>query len=292
MIAAKRGLAWAGHYPWDKARDPDGRVDDDLISGIGAIQRAKGLKTDHWMGPGGETERTADRTISPMIRTASAEKTPSPKPSGGTAPAPKPKFEPPPRKPIPTGTDTPDGQYTSPIDKEFRDELSRRESARDGYRAVNPDNGGIGALGRYQMRKGALQEAGLLDAQGNWTGKHGIKSTKDFLGSPDAQERAFADFMQTKHARLQRNGAFKEVGRSYQGKRDRITVTESGLLAAAHRAGATKVKGYLDHLRSRGWKSDFSGLTEMTASRYKAIETRLREFQDTPIRRRQATRVR
>ena len=150
----------------------------------------------------------------------------------------------------------------------------------------NTEGGGIGALGRYQMRENALKDAGLMDKQGRWTGKHGVNSIDDFLDSPKAQERAFADFMRAKRDQLERKGAFKEAGRTYTGlKGEPITITESGLLAAGHRMGQGRVKEYLDYMRERGWRSDFGGLDPKEAARHKAVETRLREFQNTPVRR-------
>ena len=49
--------------------------------------------------------------------------------------------------------------------------------------------------------------------------------------------------------------------------------------------GQVGVKKYLDHMRGRGWRSDFGGLEPEVAARHKAVETRLREFQNTPVRR-------
>ncbi|MCP5366046.1 MAG: peptidoglycan-binding protein [Hyphomicrobiales bacterium] len=56
VIAAKRALAWAGHYPADRVRTEDGRPDADLFEGLRAFQTRQGLKPDAWMRPGGETE--------------------------------------------------------------------------------------------------------------------------------------------------------------------------------------------------------------------------------------------
>jgi hypothetical protein len=63
----------------------------------------------------------------------------------------------------------------------------------------------------------------------------------------------------------------------------RITITESGLAAAAHRSGAKGVMEYLRDLRGRNagtnaWQS-YRGLGDLTIGKYNVIETRLREFQ-------------
>ena len=189
----------------------------------------------------------------------------------------------PPRKPIPPGSDTPGGGFKSPIDPKFRDEIHRRESQVGNYEEISPDGK---ALGRYQMREAALKDAGLMDKQGRWTGKHGVNSAEDFRANPQAQERAFADYLRAKRTHLEGVGAFKESGRTYTGlKGVPITITESGLLAAAHKEGQVGVKQYLDHMRERGWRSDFGGLKPGEATKFKAVETRLREFQNTPVRR-------
>ena len=125
-----------------------------------------------------------------------------------------------------------------------------------------------------------------MDKQGRWTGKHGVNSINDFLENPKAQERAFADYLRAKRDQLENVGAFKEAGRTFTGlKGETITITESGLLAAAHRMGQGRVKEYLDHMQDRGWRSDFGGLEPEVVARHKAVETRLREFQNTPVRR-------
>jgi len=63
----KRALAWAGYYPNAKAQRPDARPDDDLDLGLKRFQRDFGLKTDGFLRPGGETERTLDRVAGPLI---------------------------------------------------------------------------------------------------------------------------------------------------------------------------------------------------------------------------------
>jgi len=63
----KRALAWAGYYPNAKAQRPDARPDDDLDWGLKRFQRDFGLKTDGFLRPGGETERTLDRVAGPLI---------------------------------------------------------------------------------------------------------------------------------------------------------------------------------------------------------------------------------
>ena len=44
--------------------------------------------------------------------------------------------------------------------------------------------------------------------------------------------------------------------KTFQGIKGAITVTEDGLLAAAHRRGAEDVKRYLEHKATHGWSAD------------------------------------
>ena len=173
-------------------------------------------------------------------------------------------------------------KFTSPINRDFRDELNNHESKADGYKAFNPKGDGIGALGRYQMRKGALKDAGMLDKKGNWTGKHGVKSAEDFLRNPQAQERAFATYMPKVKNYLQNNGSMKFLGKTFPGvKKEGIKITESGLLGAAHRAGQGGVKQYLDFQKENSWSSDFSKVKDISTRKlYEQVETRLRTFQN------------
>lgn len=58
-------------------------------------------------------------------------------------------------------------------------------------------------------------------------------------------------------------------------------MTEDGLLAAAHRAGARRVKRYLEHKAAHGWSANLTDTADKDdVPMFKAIETRLREFQD------------
>jgi hypothetical protein len=70
VVAAKRALSWAGHYPVSKAQKPQGFLDRELMSGIGAFQKENGLTFDNWMGPGGETAQSLDKSIAHRILAA------------------------------------------------------------------------------------------------------------------------------------------------------------------------------------------------------------------------------
>jgi hypothetical protein len=108
----------------------------------------------------------------------------------------------------------------------FKEALAFKESQGDYFR-INT----FGYLGKYQFGITTLQLMGVYNAS-------------KFLNDPSLQERAF-------HANIARNKWILRkdiewfVGRKIKG----IEVTESGILAAAHLAGAGNVKKYL---RSHG----------------------------------------
>lgn len=108
----------------------------------------------------------------------------------------------------------------------FKEALAYRES-RGNYFIVNQ----FGYMGKYQFGKSALQF-------------YGVKNTDEFLKSPEQQERLFTLSVKRNKWVLR-----KEI-KQFVGKRiNGIHITESGILAAAHLAGAQNVKNFL---KSRG----------------------------------------
>jgi len=104
----------------------------------------------------------------------------------------------------------------------FKEALAFKESQGD-YFIINT----LGYLGKYQFGIGTLQLMGVYSVTG-------------FLNDPVLQERAF-------HTNIARNKWIlrKDIDR-FVGKRiDGVVITESGMLAAAHLAGAGNVKKYL-----------------------------------------------
>ena len=104
----------------------------------------------------------------------------------------------------------------------FKEALAFRES-QGNYFIINT----LGYIGKYQFGIGTLQLMGVYNAT-------------QFLNDPGLQEKVF-------HTNIARNKWIlrREIG-SYAGKKIRgIQITESGILAAAHLAGAGNVKKYL-----------------------------------------------
>ncbi len=114
----------------------------------------------------------------------------------------------------------------------------------------------FGPKGAYQMRDPALKDAGMMDANGNWKGKYGVYSLKDFLNKPYAQDRAVMDFFRALNRQLNTKVAKDSIGKSVQGIGGTFVISLDSLLIAAHRQGARKVKEYLLRLQKNGWKSD------------------------------------
>ena len=165
---------------------------------------------------------------------------------------------------------------------EMRTLLGYKESKND-YRAYNPSGGGIGALGKYQLRKDGLIDTGYLTKDNKWTGKNGIKSIEDFLNTPKAQEMVFDEYMKVQYRYLSHYGETKYVGAKFKGVKYDFKVTDTGLLAAIHRVGIDYMNKFFQNI-----EKDKNGMYYMNYDKIKNpdlkakflwIETRLREFE-------------
>ena len=103
------------------------------------------------------------------------------------------------------------------------------------YKLVNP----YGYMGKYQFGRSTLR--GL-----------GITNTTAFLNSPIQQERAFRALLCKNKWELRKEIAQFE-GEIIKG----VKITESGLLAAAHLAGANSVKNFLRTNGRKGFRDGF-----------------------------------
>jgi len=103
------------------------------------------------------------------------------------------------------------------------------------YKLVNR----YGYMGKYQFGKSTLRALG-------------IKNTQNFLNNPGLQERAFKALLCKNKWELKRE-INKFDGKVIKG----VKITESGLLAAAHLAGANSVKSFLRTNGNRGYKDGF-----------------------------------
>ncbi len=105
----------------------------------------------------------------------------------------------------------------------FKEAIGFKES-QGNYLTVNK----YGYLGKYQFGRGTLKMIGI----------HNNK--KDFLKNASLQEKAFLAYT-SKNKWILRRDIKRYVGRTIAG----VKITESGILAAAHLAGAGNVKKYL-----------------------------------------------
>ncbi len=108
----------------------------------------------------------------------------------------------------------------------FKEALAFKES-RGNYRKVNK----LGYLGKYQFGESTLNRIRIYD-------------THTFLNDPKLQEDAFYALCS-----LNKWILIRDIKRSVGKKINGVEITESGILAAAHLAGAGNVKKYL---RSNG----------------------------------------
>ncbi|HEU0069774.1 MAG TPA: hypothetical protein VFS04_00640 [Alphaproteobacteria bacterium] len=161
-------------------------------------------------------------------------------------------------------------------------------SGKDGWEKWNKAGGGIGALGRYQVRKAALKDAGFLDKNGKWTGKGDAWNIEGFLKNPSAQNMALRDYSAALDRQIKSKGLESRIGQTIKGVLADIEVTQSGLAAAAHRHGAGGVREYFRWLDEHQGNSR-DHLAQMT-DHLKEIESRLRTFQNVPYKNRPMAR--
>ena len=122
----------------------------------------------------------------------------------------------------------------------FLDAVGHRESTNN-YKAVNQ----FGYLGKYQFGRKTLNAIGLDDI-----------SNREFLANPNIQEEAMLTLLKKNKHTLRRE-IRKYVGDTING----IYITESGILAAAHLAGAGNVKKFF----RKGYEFKDGNGTKMTS---------------------------
>ena len=122
----------------------------------------------------------------------------------------------------------------------FLDAVGHRESTNN-YKAVNQ----FGYLGKYQFGRKTLNAIGLDSV-----------SNREFLANPNIQEEAMSILLKKNRHTLRRE-IRKYVGDTING----IYITESGILAAAHLAGAGNVKKFF----RRGYEFKDGNGTKMTS---------------------------
>ena len=166
--------------------------------------------------------------------------------------------------------------------QDMRNKLGNLESNNQ-YHIHTTQGGGIGALGKYQIRQPGFIDIGYMDSSGNWTGKNGIYSADDFLNSPQKQEQILDEYLKSNYQQLKNKGALNYVGTPMHGLVNDFDITNTGLLAASHREGAGAVNNYLNNLvknQNGRYYINYKGIADNRLSEmFKRIETRLRNFE-------------
>lgn len=116
----------------------------------------------------------------------------------------------------------------------FKEAIAHKES-RGKYQKVNS----FGYLGKYQFGVQTLRAIG-------------VQNRDHFLNNPVLQEKAFIALL-SKNKSLLRSVIEKHEGRVIDG----ILITESGILAAAHLAGASTVKKFFRHKGKRYFRDAY-----------------------------------
>jgi hypothetical protein len=132
----------------------------------------------------------------------------------------------------------------------FKEALAFKESS-GRYQIVNA----YGYLGKYQFGKSTLE-------------RFDIDRPNEFLKDPELQEKAFIALCQVNKWIL-RKDIKRMVGKRVNG----ITITESGILAAAHLGGAGNVKKYLRSWGSYQFEDGFGTNLEEYLKRFAGYDT-------------------
>lgn len=132
----------------------------------------------------------------------------------------------------------------------FKEAVAFKESGGD-YKVVNE----YGYMGKYQFGRGTLE---LI----------GIYNTENFMNSPELQESAF-------YANASRNKwiLIRDIKRFSGKKINGITITESGILAAAHLAGPGSVKKYLRSWGANAFSDAFGTTIGYYMKRFEGYDT-------------------
>ena len=137
----------------------------------------------------------------------------------------------------------------SPNDN-FYSTLGYKESSNDYHKMLN-DKQGVGAVGKYQFRKPAFQETGFMDKNGNFTGKYGVNSVRDFLNNPEVQEKAVRELLKKNYNYMINYKVLHLLGNTISGKVADFPITISGMLAASHKEGGPMTAKYLKSLEKK-----------------------------------------
>ena len=144
--------------------------------------------------------------------------------------------------------------FAPPFDRneveDFKEALAFKES-QGNYQVVNT----LGYLGKYQFGSTTLERFDILD-------------TNAFLTNPALQEKAFVALCKVNKWILR-----KDIKRSVGKKINGIVITESGILAAAHLAGAGNVEKFLRSNGTQTFSDAFGTTVEIYLEMFAAYDT-------------------
>ncbi len=142
----------------------------------------------------------------------------------------------------------------------FREALAFKES-QGKYNAVNT----LGYLGKYQFGRSTLE-------------RFNIYNTQKFLDTPELQEDAFIALCSVNKWILR-----KDIKRKVGEKINGIEITESGILAAAHLAGAGNVKKYLRSNGASQFKDAYGSSIQHYIKKFSGYDTSFIEANQKPV---------
>jgi len=142
----------------------------------------------------------------------------------------------------------------------FKEAMGFKES-RGKYSTVNT----LGYLGKYQFGKSTLE-------------RFNIYNTQLFLESPELQEEAFIALCSLNKWILMRD-IQRNVGKKING----IEITESGILAAAHLAGAGNVKKYLRSGGQERFNDAYGSSVQHYLKQFSGYDTSFIEASKKPV---------
>jgi hypothetical protein len=142
----------------------------------------------------------------------------------------------------------------------FKEAVAFKES-QGNYKVINT----LGYLGKYQFGKSTLK-------------RFKIYNTQLFLNSPKLQEDAFIALCSLNKWILR-----KDIKRSTGKKINGIKITESGILAAAHLAGAGNVKKYLRSNGKNRFKDAYGSSIQHYLKQFSGYNTSFIEANKKPV---------
>ncbi len=148
-----------------------------------------------------------------------------------------------------------------------------------GWGSGRDEDGNV--VGRFQFRTKALIDIGMLNRQGEWTGKYGANSWRDFQNNSWAQVATLEDWVGILWGYAGDKGLTVYIDDEdpveVVGQVGKFSVSRGGMLLAMHYAGARGTRRYFDWLERNNFKSEGESFPDEYAKDFRKIEERLRD---------------